>query len=97
MFIIVNSIIYVCFSSPQGVYVEKKSNLYFKISLMENDRVFSSRKVKCSSNKTIFDFSKEVVFNLHEKEARICSILLELKKNLGVGKRSNYKNKSIKR
>ena len=74
----------------QGAYVEKKTNLYVKISLMENDRVFSSKKVKCSNNKTIIDFSKEVFFNLQEKEAQKCSILLELKKDLGVGNRSKY-------
>ena len=74
--------------SSQGIYVEKKSNLYVKISLIENDKVFSSKKVKCSNNKTIIDFSKEVFFNLQEKDARKCSILIEMKKDLGVGSRS---------
>ena len=72
------------------MYVEKKSNLYVKISLIESDKVVSSKKVKCSNNKTIIDFSKEVYFNLQEKEARKCSFLLELKKDLGVGNRSKY-------
>ena len=72
----------------QGVYIEKKSNLYVKITLKENDKVFSSKKVKCSKNKANIDFSKEVFFNLLEMEARQCSILIELKKDLGVGNRS---------
>ena len=74
--------------SSQGIYVEKKSNLYVKISLRENDIAFSSKKVKCSNNKTIIDFSKELFFNLQEKDARKCSILIEMKKDLGVGSRS---------
>ena len=72
----------------QGVYVEKKSNLYVKISLMENDKMFSSKRVKCSNNKTIIDFSKEIFFNLQDKDAWKCSILIEMKKDLGVGSRS---------
>ena len=74
--------------SSQGIYVEKKSNLYVKISLRENDIVFSSKKVKCSNNKTLIDFSKEIFFNLQGKDTRKCSILIEMKKDLGVRSRS---------
>ena len=72
----------------QGIFIEKKSNLYIKISLIEKKKEFSSKKVWCSNNKTTIDFSKEIVLNLHDRDARNCSLLFQLKKYSGLGSRS---------
>ena len=72
----------------QGIFIEKKSNLYIKISLIEKKKEFSSKKVWCSNNKTTIDFSKEIMLNLHDRDARNCSLLFQLKKYSGLGSRS---------
>ena len=79
----------------QGIFIEKKSNLYIKISLIEKKKEFSSKKVWCSNNKTTIDFSKEVILNLHDRDPRNCSLLFQLKKYSGLGSRSGCNNVKI--
>ena len=74
----------------QGMVIEKKSQLYIKITLMENFQTLSTKKVWCSNNKLVYDFSKEIIFNLNQHDANHCSILLEVKKHSGFGIRSKY-------
>ena len=74
----------------QGMVIEKKSQLYIKITLMENFQTLSTKKVWCSNNKLVYDFSKEIIFNLNQHDANLCSILLEVKKHSGFGIRSEY-------
>ena len=77
--------------SFQGVLVEKKANLYIKISLSDScGKQISSKKIWCSNNKLVYDFSKEIFFHLNDHNAENCSILLELKKHSGFGVKSKY-------
>ena len=72
----------------QGIFIEKKSHLYIKISLFEKNKEFCSKKVWSSNDKTGINFSKELKLNLQEREARNCSLLLQLKEYSGIGLRS---------
>ena len=63
--------------SFQGVFIEKSSKLYAKVTLLENNKEVASKKVLCSSNKKIYDFSKELQFKLHRKHPENCKIIVQ--------------------
>ena len=50
---------------------------------MEGQKVLSAKKVRCSGNKNIFDFAKEVFHKLHGQSPGICSLKIQVKKYLG--------------
>ena len=89
---IASYLIFIRYLHFQGIFIEKKSNLYIKISLIEKKKELSSKKVWCSNNKTTIDFSKEVILNLHDRDPRNCSLLFQLKKYSGLGSRSGCNN-----
>ena len=74
--------------SFQGVFLEKSSKLYAKVTLLENNKEVASKQVWCSSNKKIYDFSKELQFKLHRKHPENCKIIVQLKKYTGFGFKS---------
>ena len=78
---------YISFSF-QGVFIEKSSKLYAKVTLLENNKELASTKVWCSNNKKIYDFSKELQFKLHRKHPENCKIIVQLKKYTGFGFKS---------
>ena len=55
---------------------------------MEGNNVLSTKKVQCSSNKKIFDFAEEIFFKLHGRNPGLCSLKIQIKKNLGLSKKS---------
>ena len=55
---------------------------------MENNKELCSKKIWCSNNQSIIDFSKEVFFNLNDRDVSKCSLFLQMKKYAGFGTRS---------
>ena len=80
----------------QGIYTDKKSKHYIKISLSEKQRDLWSRKIWSNSTHNILDFSKEVFFPLGTKDPKDLEIVLQLKKYRGFGAKSKsvYNNEA---
>ena len=76
------------------MYLEKSSKLYVKITLTEGNRDLASKKIWCSSNKKIFDFSKELLFKLQGKLPENCAVKIQLKKYSGFRLKSKQSNES---
>ena len=66
--------------------------MFIKISLVEKKKKICSKKVWCSNNKTTIDFTKELKLNLQERDARNCTLLIQLKKYFGIGLRSKVQS-----
>ena len=70
--------------------MEKTTKLYVKITFMENKKDLASKKIWCSKNKKIIDFSKEILFKLQSQEVENCAVKIQLKKYSGFGVKSKY-------
>ena len=72
----------------KGMFLEKSTKLYAKVTLLENNKELASKKLWSSNNKKMFTFSKELIFKLNGKNPENCSLQIHLKKQAGYGFKS---------
>ena len=71
----------------QGFHLEETRQVYAKITLMENNKEITVKKISRCKQKNMLNFSKEVTFKLKRKLIENISIKIQLKNYTGFGHR----------
>ena len=71
----------------QGFHLEETRQGYVKITLMENNKEITVKKISRCKQKNMLNFSKEITFKLKRKLIECFLIKIQLKNYTGFGHR----------